>query len=38
MKITVQLDHRAVLAHTAQTVHLVLQFNAPSVTTARTRG
>ena len=37
MKTTVHLDHRAVLANTAQPVHLVFQFDAPAVTTARPR-
>ncbi len=37
MKTTVHLDYRAVLADTTQPVHLVLQFDAPAVTTARPR-
>ena len=37
MKTTVHLDYRAILANTAQPVHLVLQFDAPAVTAARPR-
>lgn len=37
MKTTVQLDYSAVLANTAQPVHLVLQFDAPAVAPSRGR-
>jgi Ca-activated chloride channel family protein len=37
MKTTVQLDYQAILANTAQPIHLVLQFDAPAVLDQRTR-
>jgi Ca-activated chloride channel homolog len=37
MNTTVHLDYRAILANTAQPVHLVLQFDAPAISPARAR-